>query len=160
MLCTKPLRWPDIFLKRTPLGSFFADVPGIGLYARTYRHVCRQLRERSASVLKAWGDDPVIHRCLSCVSPVVMKYFRWPNAIFMPDDPCAILFWDPRILDPGSGEDTTHALEELLALPPYFLWDDFESLVYLQLINRIIRESSILCDEEMRERYRWADLEK
>jgi hypothetical protein len=150
----KPLCWPDMFLKASLPKTFLRDIPVVGLHARTYRHICRQLRERSASDLKGWGDDPVIYRCLCCVSPVVMKYFRWPNPLFIPDDPCAILLWDPRILDPGSGEDTTHTLEKLLALPQYFLWDDFESLVYLELIRRIIRESRILCDADVKQRYR------
>ena len=90
----QPLYWPDRWIRRSRWQDFLRDVPLVGLNAWTHRHICQQLRGRSEVALALWPHRPP-H--VSLLSAMIQEYMLWPNAFFIPDDPCQILLWDTTL---------------------------------------------------------------
>jgi hypothetical protein len=131
----EPLHWPDSWINASKGAHFLGDIPFFGLRARTLRNINQQLMRRSINVFELWGDNIDTYKCLCCVSPIVKEYFFWRNTLFIPDDPCEILFWDPSTeLRFGTA---LSMLGDLFSFPKTF-WDDLGELKYGELINRII----------------------
>ncbi len=93
-LSISPLRWPEWYLNASHTQRFLADVPLIGLYSRVYRYIYSELAQRSHQAVELWGENTPRNRCACIVSPIIQEYGEWPNCFFVPDDPCALLFWD------------------------------------------------------------------
>ncbi len=87
-----PLSWP-LFWKKASAGErFLRDVPFIGLNARTRRFLRRQLLNRPQTCSGLWA--PPLRNLAAEIAALIRDENRWPNACFIPEDPCAILLWD------------------------------------------------------------------
>jgi len=93
---TDLLSWPMEFKQPSALQRCFQDVPIIGLNARAYNIICLQLRSRSRDCAKLWSADHRNSECLEIVLGIIRDVFCWPNDLFIPDDPCEIVFWSPQ----------------------------------------------------------------
>lgn len=61
---------------------------------KSYFDVCKQLKSRTLfDFEKSWGYSEIYAMILN-VSVVIKDEFCWPNHYFLPQDPCAILFWE------------------------------------------------------------------
>jgi hypothetical protein len=72
---------------------------------------------------------------LHAVSLIIMKYSRWPNAFFVADDPCAILFWDSSV-----DMTSVHAMrdiEEELSVPST-VFENLGGITFGELLLRIL----------------------
>jgi len=129
-----PLYWPEAWDKKTKVQGFLSDVPFFGLRSRTFRFFRKEVEKRTYKVLSLWGNDAGIYRCLCIVSPVVKEYFKWPNAYFIPEDLCDILFWDPTVDWRDLG--FVNFLTKELSLPEDF-FVDIEGSTYGKFIEAI-----------------------
>ena len=59
-----------------------------------YQSICAQLRARPAVAMALWPDNDQVRHVRDTISLVVKDEFMWPNELFIPSDPCAILFWE------------------------------------------------------------------
>jgi hypothetical protein len=137
-----PLALPRWY-KRVEHG-FLSDVPIIGAHARLHREVCAQLRHRRPRCLVEWRD-PIRLAALVSVAPIVKEYGRWPNTLFLPNDPCDLLFWkwDNQLM---RAEAMMVILDEWRV--PSEALDDVGTLLLGTLIDRLIDESDFLSDSD------------
>ena len=118
----KPLTWPEKSASRGPVRRFFEGFPWVTQVARTRRDLRRQLNRRSPSeVLEAWGEDPDTIKCLAYVASVIDKWMEWGSILFIPSDPCEILFWDTTT--ELRAEGAMQEIEKGFSLPPECLYD-------------------------------------
>jgi len=86
------LSWPFDWGRLSKLDRFLLGMPLIGAQAKAKRHIDAQLRGRTPECLRLWSPERVdLARRLS---DILAFQFRWPNALFIPDDPLQILCWD------------------------------------------------------------------
>lgn len=78
-----PPRWMTLF----PLVNIRADI----LRAR----ISRTLRSRDPQQVGIlWSSLSHLHQLRDQIAEIVRDSCRWPNALFVPDDECAVLFHD------------------------------------------------------------------
>lgn len=87
-----PLSWPRFWSEASAGERFLRDLPFIGLNARTRRFLRRQLLNRPESCSGLWA--PPLRDLAAEIATLIGDENRWPNARFIPEDPCAILLWD------------------------------------------------------------------
>ena len=56
------------------------------------KHLCKQLKSRNEGVLDEWPHDT--RELAIKMAGMIQEYLEWPNAFFVPRDPCDILLWD------------------------------------------------------------------
>jgi len=101
-----PLMWPKNLENPSRFSLFFREIPILGLISKRRRAVARQLRQRDRlATLEAWGASAGISEIASEVAELARRYCNWPNANFIPGDPCRIIF-----------SDSTEGLESVSAL--------------------------------------------
>ncbi len=85
-----PPQWPDIRRR-----SFLLGIPFIGPQAGAYENLCKQLQVRTAECWALWGTNECRRRkAAQFVANIVGEELRWPNPIFIPDDPTELVFWN------------------------------------------------------------------
>jgi hypothetical protein len=114
---TEALAWPDWFLSPGILGRFLIDLPFVGVAARLRRHVSRTLSNRPATCLDLF----------------------WPNQLYIPHDPCGLLFFDPSI--EMRNVEANLVLQDTYSLPEGFL-DGLPEWSYGELLDRIVAHLS------------------
>jgi len=129
-----PLAWPTKADDLGQLTRLFRDLPMVGADSRAHRAIAKQLRARHIQCLDNWGAQVAIYQVLCVVSPVVKEYGEWPNTLFLPDDPCDILFWDPSM--ELKTVEAMNVLERDLSIPAD-IFDDLIQIKYGELISRI-----------------------
>lgn len=82
-----PLSWPE---------------PGppwkLHLISRAFTGIRNQLLQRDAACLHLREAIPRIDmKLVRDVSEIIREYMFWPIELFIPDDPCEILFHDPTV---------------------------------------------------------------
>lgn len=130
----RPLQWPERWRHPNQYDRLLSDVPVLGLNARVHRNICGQLKSRSIACFGLWGEDVDCFHTLCFLSPIVKEYGRWPNCYFIPDDPCAILFFDPTSVLLAA--EAVCKIHEELSLPAEML-DDLDALTYGDLVDRL-----------------------
>ena len=94
----KPLSWRKDLEKPTGMSRFFQDMPLFGAVRRRRRAVHRQIATRNAAECASlWDDKPEEKAIAIKVAEIAQAYLGWPNANFIPTDPCEIIFspaWD------------------------------------------------------------------
>jgi hypothetical protein len=136
---TEALAWPDWFLSPGILGRFLIDLPFVGVAARLRRHVSRTLSNRPATCLDLWGRDPYRLSVRDTVSSLIQEYFFWPNQLYIPHDPCGLLFFDPSI--EMRNVEANLVLQDTYSLPEGFL-DGLPEWSYGELLDRIVAHLS------------------
>ena len=90
-----PLRlspqWPD--LRRR---SLLVGFPLIGPQVGAYLDIRAQLAQRTPECWSLWGPDPARIEAAQYVAKTLAAAVEWPNPIFIPADPCELLFWDHK----------------------------------------------------------------
>lgn len=82
-----PLSWPEP-------GPFWK----LHLISPAFTGIRDQLLQRDAACLQMWEAVPRIDmKLVRDVSGIIREYMFWPNDLFIPDDPCEILFHDPTV---------------------------------------------------------------
>jgi hypothetical protein len=89
------LSWPKHSQRPGPLAHFCQDFPLFGLNSKTRRALRRQQARRPKHLPSAvWGPDADRARIALEVSELVRRHCSWPNASFIPEDPCEIVISD------------------------------------------------------------------
>ncbi len=92
---------------------------------------------RTADCLEVWGRDPERLRVRDTVSGIIQEYLFWPNRVYLPEDPCEILFFDPTV-DLRNAEAWL-VLEDTFHLPPdYTMGKNQYTWTLGKLIDRIL----------------------
>ena len=86
-----PPQWPDIRRRGLLLG-----IPLIGPQAGAHDDICQQLALRTAECWTLWGPNEARVKAAQFVAKTVAEEVRWPNPIFIPDDPSELVFWDHK----------------------------------------------------------------
>ena len=94
---TPPLRWPDHLKNASSLARLLFGIPLLGRDMRAYRRFREQVRQRPATCCLEWDADPAVCKVRDQICHVLVEDMDWPLPNFVPDDPCAILFFDPTI---------------------------------------------------------------
>ena len=89
-----PLDWPEDWKRPKRLDTLLLGIPFIGPQHRTRQSICEQLRARDPGCLSLWEESVERFRIARTVSAIVKDELNWPNDLFIPADPCEILFWD------------------------------------------------------------------
>lgn len=89
------LTWPPEWNAPSPLQKALMGMPILGLDRRLYAQFRRQVGARGQECLAIWPQDNPTQAVRLSVSSIIQREMRWPNRFFLPDDPCAILFFDP-----------------------------------------------------------------
>jgi hypothetical protein len=134
-----PLTWPNEKAHPKTLDQFLRGVPLVGPDARAHRAISRMLkRDRRVDCLLEWGTDPKTYCVVAVCSCIIREYFNWPNVLFLPDDPCQILFWNPS--EDLHIEEATCVISETFQLrgDPFH---DLSKITYGTLINRIVAQA-------------------
>jgi hypothetical protein len=50
---------------------------------------------RDFSAVLSWGDDPRTLKAYIIVSAIAISEFAWGPVVFIPDDLCRVVFWNP-----------------------------------------------------------------
>lgn len=92
----KPLKWSVDWKHLKPTEMVMMWFPLVGTQKRVYADLIRQLNSRKSSDRSEWDTRPKeIRELESMVSRILIEYLGWPgHAIFLPDDPADIVFWD------------------------------------------------------------------
>lgn len=130
------LCWPNSFKRATAFQQFFRDVPIIGLDARAHAFICRQLIGRSPDCSRVWDSDARSAKCLKELLRIISDVYCWPNDLFLPEDPCEIVFWCPR--NDLKTAEAMMRISEKFELHDQFL-DDFQRLSFGELVLRCCR---------------------
>ncbi|MGI6099748.1 MAG: hypothetical protein GX174_13180 [Lentisphaerae bacterium] len=133
----EPLAWPTDWQHPSSIQRVSIGVPFIGFDHRVFRALVKKLASRDESVLKMWPSDPTLCRIRDDIAAWLAKTFGWPNTLFHPDDPCAVLFWRPR--------SDLELSEMLLLLAERFgvsmeVFDRLDQMSFGQLVERIQTE--------------------
>ena len=132
-----PLVWPAEWINPSPIQRASIGLPLIGLDSRIFRSFARKLATRDGSILKAWQNDPVLTQIRDNIAACLARMRGWPNTLFHPDDPCAILFWTPQ--------SDLEIPETILMLAKRFnvspnVFDRLDQISFGQLVERIRTE--------------------
>jgi len=92
-----PLQWPEGLRQPKKIVRVFYGMPLIGPDIRAYRRFRRQVAHRSPECLREWDDQNVGQACRNAIFDVLVEDMEWPKPLFLPSDPCSILFYDPTI---------------------------------------------------------------
>lgn len=76
--------------------SLLLGIPVIGPQAGAYRDICAQLALRTPECWSLWGTDEARVKAAQFVAKTLGEAVEWPNPVFIPDDPCELLFWDHK----------------------------------------------------------------
>jgi hypothetical protein len=92
----KPLSKPDNYVPPSGLKHFLEQVVGIdGDDGGLARSIELQLASRMPEDFEIWGKGPRADMA-RLIGEVAARCFQWPNAIFVPDDPFALIIWNRR----------------------------------------------------------------
>jgi len=91
-----PLSFPVDWKHPSPIQRISRGLPLIGSDRRVFLSLTKQLASWEESVLQLWPNDTKFCQLRDDIAACLAKTFGWPNKLFHPDDPCAILFWNPR----------------------------------------------------------------
>lgn len=87
-----PLRWPAQHVER----GLLSDLPLLGSNAVLWRKFRRLAATRDFSAMLLWGDNASTLRAYALVAGIAISEFDWGPAVFIPDDLCRVIFWNPR----------------------------------------------------------------
>ncbi len=91
-----PLRWPVYWSHPSIASTFFRDLPVIGINARAKKELNAVLACRTPDAHRAaWLHYAVEYDAIISISTIIKQWLNWYNALFIPEDPCQIIFWDP-----------------------------------------------------------------
>jgi hypothetical protein len=91
----KPLSWPEWYVKPSWLGRVMMGMPFVGPDRRAYRLFRQEVQSRPKVCVEYWPKDDVLMRTRVAIDEILVREMRWPVALFLPEDPCDILFFDP-----------------------------------------------------------------
>lgn len=133
----EPLAWPSDWEHPSPIQRVSIGLPFVGFDRRVFRSLVQKLASRDENVLKMWPSDPTLRRIRDDIAAWLVKTFGWPNTLFHPDDPCAVLFWTPR--------SDLEISETLLFLAKRYgvsmdVFDRLDQMSFGQLVERIRTE--------------------
>ncbi len=136
-----PLYWPEEWLKEWKevgrTSRFFRSAPSRKLVVETLRALKEQMRGRTYSDLLLWGNDTYVWYTFSLVSSVVREYLSWDDILFVPEDPCEIVFWEPAALVTELvAEEAMTVIARQFCFPKEGLFD-VGRITYGELITRL-----------------------
>lgn len=128
----EPLHWSDGFNQKNKRALFNFSL--FSKEEKEYRGIIKQLKNRDFYAISCW--DKELLNYFSVVSNIIREYMKWPNIFYLPEDSCAILFYDPS--------SSLLAVEALLVISDIFclsddVLDNYNSLNYEQLL-RVIKD--------------------
>jgi hypothetical protein len=112
-------------------------MPVLGVNARAKRILASILAGRTREEhMRVWSQQGVPYDRLQVVSSIIQQWLHWPNDLFIPEDPCAIVFWHP-----GFSLDSVGLMLELVEKHdvPLTLVDDLSNLNYGEFIIRAFK---------------------
>lgn len=135
-----PLRWPDEWVEGweglSRRRKFFLSSPSSALVRRTQARLKSEVRARSLEALRLWPADRQTQYVFAYISSVIYEYMNWwEDVMFIPMDPCEILFLDPTI--DLLAETAVGVIEHHFSLPSTVL-ADISRITYGQLIGRMV----------------------
>jgi hypothetical protein len=86
------------FSDLTWLQRFLIGTPGLGPYRHLREDIVKQLRERDPDALSEWLVSNDMLQCVLAINDIVKEEMEWPNAHFIPQDPCELIFFDGRFV--------------------------------------------------------------
>lgn len=138
MKTSKPLSWCVDWKHLKPMEQMMMWFPVIGTQRRIYVDLIRQLSIRDSEDQAAWESYPQETRDLAGkVSRILIEQFGWPeNAIFLPDDPADIVFWD-RTGD-LAGVEAIMAVEKAVGkkMSDGF-WENLSTMTFSQVMQKM-----------------------
>ena len=124
------------------------EIIGVSWYAQLFPWMTnRHLRKKASEILlgrdfemvkTSWMKASLDFDLATRVSEIIAKWCEWPNALFLPDDTCAILFQDVDY-DLTSVEAMRQIEEEIAPHMDQSVWSGLCSMSYRELINRLQR---------------------
>ena len=87
-----PLQWPV----QHEESGVLSDLPLLGSNAVLWRRFRRLAAARDFSAVLLWGDDVITLKVYIIVSAIAISEFAWGPVVFIPDDLCRVVFWNPR----------------------------------------------------------------
>lgn len=109
-------------------------MPFIGIDKRAFRSIKQQLAQRSISELSNWGQESARLQVRDTLTSLLREYLRWPNDRFIPEDPCAILVFDPTT--ELRAVEARRVIEDKFRLPIGFL-DELNNWSFGELVDQI-----------------------
>ena len=82
------------FANLTWLQRFLIGTPGLGPYRHLRGDIKEQLRGRNTDALSEWLASNDVLQCVLAINGIVKEEMEWPNAHFVPEDPCKLIFFD------------------------------------------------------------------
>lgn len=135
---TKPLYWPIDWTELSLWDRLFMWNPIFGKARRIHQDLVQQLNARSKSDLCEWDKySKEIQNIASGVSSILEDMLGWPTeAIFLPEDPADIPFWDSTG-DLDSVEAVIDVEKYLKIQMPDDFWEDLSGQTYAQLLQKL-----------------------
>jgi hypothetical protein len=87
-----PLQWPAQYED----AGLLSDLPLLGSNAVLWHKFRRLAAARDFSAVLLWGDNAITLRAYTIVSAIAISEFAWGPVVFIPDDLCRVVFWNPR----------------------------------------------------------------
>lgn len=133
-----PLYWPIDWGNIGNFEKVLLDVPWLGLKSRVKRAVQAQIDSRTRiDFNRSWNGKSEFFCYRDCVLEIINDYMDWHSFLFIPDDPCEIMFWSL-----GDGMSTVSAidsLEEKCKLSDIFTLIYSKKVTFIELLKVIKR---------------------
>jgi hypothetical protein len=91
----KPLCWPPEWASPSSFQKMMMGMPLFGFDRRLYVQFRRQVAERRRDAIAPWQQGSESLALRESVAAIIQREMRWPNSLFIDEDPCSILFFDP-----------------------------------------------------------------
>lgn len=134
-----PLHWSINWEHLTPMQRVLMWTPIIGPQGRIYTDLLRQLKQRAPDDLAAWDLYTRDERVLAlAVCDILGETLGWPVAVFLPEDPADIPFWDHT--GDMADVEAVLAVEEILGTTvPSEFWEGLRKTTFGAVIRELSR---------------------